>query len=98
MIRTVLATLVCTVAAMTAQAEQIVVPVGQQAAYNQGVERPTKGTSKASVEAKYGEPLSREHAVGEPPISSWEYEKFTVYFEYDHVIHSVLKVDEGLLD
>lgn len=53
--------------------------------------RPMRGTTQAQVESKYGSPVSRKAAVGEPPISSWEYQDFTVYFEYDRVIHAVLK-------
>ena len=83
----------CLFTVATAQAEQIVVPVGQQAAYNQHLNRPKTGISKARVLEKYGEPNRRNPAVGDPPISSWDYDKFTVFFEYDHVIHSVLKVE-----
>jgi hypothetical protein len=43
------------------------------------------------VQATYGTPQSRQAAVGDPPISRWEYPKFVVYFEYDRVIHAVLK-------
>jgi hypothetical protein len=53
--------------------------------------RPMRGTTQAQVEAKYGSPVSKKAAVGDPPISSWEYQGFTVYFEYDRVIHAVLK-------
>ena len=52
-------------------------------------ERPDRGESKASVEARYGEPSRMVAAVGDPPISRWEYPGFTVYFEFDHVIHAV---------
>lgn len=55
------------------------------------METPTAGLSKASVEIKYGNPQAKSTTVGEPPISSWEYSQFTVYFEHDHVIHSVVK-------
>ena len=53
--------------------------------------RPTRGMSETSVEAKFGSPKSKQAAVGEPPISRWEYENFVVYFEYDKVIHAVVK-------
>lgn len=53
--------------------------------------RPTRGMSEASVEAKFGSPKSKQAAVGEPPISRWEYDGFIVYFEYDKVIHAVVK-------
>jgi hypothetical protein len=75
-------------------AERIVIPIGQQSAENQAIERPDRGISKDRVRAKFGEPLSMKPAVGEPPISSWEYPGFYVYFEYEHVLHSVLKRTE----
>ena len=43
------------------------------------------------VQSEFGEPQSREAAVGEPPISRWHYAGFVVYFEYDRVIHAVSK-------
>ena len=54
-------------------------------------ERPQSGLTTQSVESKWGAPLSRKAAVGDPPISSWEYPSFVVYFEYDKVIHAVAK-------
>lgn len=54
-------------------------------------ERPTRGMTQARVEAKYGEPVRRIAAVGEPPIARWEYPEMIVYFEYDRVIHAVIK-------
>jgi hypothetical protein len=51
--------------------------------------KPTRGMSQASVESTYGRPNSKQPAVGDPPISRWEYGDFVVYFEYDKVIHSV---------
>lgn len=53
--------------------------------------RPSRGMTQASVESKFGAPNSKVAAVGEPPISRWEYQNFVVYFEYDRVIHAVLK-------
>jgi hypothetical protein len=64
---------------------------GIQAASASNSERPRSGQSKAQVEASFGMPEVRSSAVGDPPISSWEYQNFTVYFEYDHVIHAVPK-------
>ena len=54
-------------------------------------ERPKSGVTSQSVESRYGSPLSKNAAVGDPPISSWEYPSFVVYFEYDRVIHAVAK-------
>jgi hypothetical protein len=53
--------------------------------------RPTRGMTAASVESKYGAPQSKQAAVGDPPISRWEYTGFVVFFEYDRVIHAVVK-------
>lgn len=52
-------------------------------------ERPTRGLSMGSVEARWGAPVSRSAAVGKPPITRWEYPSFFVYFEYQHVIDAV---------
>lgn len=54
------------------------------------VATPARGASKAQVEKQFGEPTQRVAPVGNPPISSWVYPGFTVYFEYDHVIHAVV--------
>ncbi|MDH4046776.1 MAG: hypothetical protein OEW68_01560 [Gammaproteobacteria bacterium] len=51
--------------------------------------KPTRGMSQAKVEATYGSPNSKQAAVGDPPISRWEYGEFVVFFEYDKVIHAV---------
>jgi hypothetical protein len=52
-------------------------------------DRPSRGMSKERVETRFGTPVARRGAVGDPPISRWEYAGFVVYFEYDHVIHAV---------
>jgi hypothetical protein len=53
--------------------------------------RPKSGTSMQSVEATYGAPSERHAAVGEPPITRWDYPGFSVYFEHERVIHSVAR-------
>ena len=55
------------------------------------VVRPSKGDSMAAVEARYGKPAETAPAVGQPPITRWVYEDFTVYFEGDSVVHAVVK-------
>jgi hypothetical protein len=59
------------------------------AAQQTTTERPKRGSSMASVEARFGPPTTRFSAVGKPPITRWDYANFAVYFEYDHVLHSV---------
>ena len=51
---------------------------------------PTRGITMTQVAAKFGAPVTKVPAVGKPPISRWEYPGFVVYFEADHVIHSVI--------
>lgn len=75
-----------------AQADQVRVPVGEQSQAS-NIARPLAGMKKADVEEKFGEPLERTGPVGEPPISSWEYRDFTVYFESNTVLHTVVKPD-----
>ena len=57
------------------------------------IARPSRGMTMHAVETKFGAPQQRHEAVGEPPISRWDYPGFTVFFEKDRVIHAV--VDPG---
>ena len=54
------------------------------------MELPKNGLNKTAVEAKFGTPLEKVPAVGEPPISSWRYDTYSVYFEGDLVLFTVL--------
>ncbi len=72
-------------------AQTIKIGIGQQAIAKQEIQRPSRGDTKTLVHEEFGEPLKRIEATGQPPISSWEYEDFNVYFESNQVIHSVLK-------
>lgn len=71
-----------------APAETLVVD-DQVMIVDSSVPRPDKGLTMSAVEAKYGAPQSRHAAVGKPPITRWDYERFVVYFEHERVIHSV---------
>lgn len=51
---------------------------------------PGNGLSMAEVERRFGSPAERRGPVGEPPISRWTYEDYSVYFEHELVIESVL--------
>lgn len=70
------------------QADTLTIPLGQQAA-DQQQNLPQRGASRSHVHQQYGEPATRHAAVGQPPISRWDYPGFSVYFEHDHVIHAV---------
>lgn len=74
-------------------ADTVAIPLGQQGqAWN--IEAPRHGLTKSQVEARFGAPMSQSGPVGDPPIYKWTYEQFSVYFESDHVIHSVIKTPE----
>ena len=70
-------------------AETIVVGDEVQVAPS-NVERPARGSTMATVEAKFGAPQSRHEAVGSPPITRWDYGNFSVFFEKDRVIDAVV--------
>lgn len=70
------------------QAEEVKVPVGAQKQSN--VETPKRGSLMTHVRKKFGEPKSVSGPVGEPPITTWRYDKMTVYFEHEHVVHAVV--------
>jgi hypothetical protein len=58
---------------------------------------PSRGMDMANVEHIYGAPLQKLPPVPEkgtpkhPPITRWIYPTFVVYFEYNHVVHAVIK-------
>jgi hypothetical protein len=54
------------------------------------VSTPARGMTMEQVSSKFGDPATKVPAVGNPPISRWEYPGFVVYFEHEHVIHSVV--------
>lgn len=84
--------LVLALAPLTAlQAETVIIPVGQQAADKQSLNKPRRGKSTDQVLEEFGSPASRRGPVGDPPISVWEYPQFSVYFEHDRVLHTVVK-------
>lgn len=62
-----------------------------------GPSLPVRGMSMANVEHIFGAPLQKLPAVPEPgtklhpPITRWIYPTYVVYFEYNYVVHTVLK-------
>jgi len=51
--------------------------------------RPRRGMSMDQVREGWGEPVTAGAAVGEPPITRWEYDGFAVFFENQTVLHTV---------
>jgi hypothetical protein len=58
-------------------------------------DRPENGMKMNAVESRYGAPATRYPAVGQPPITRWDYPGFVVYFENDLVLHAVLVTSSG---
>jgi len=90
--------LVASLTAMSQEATQevistthaITIPLSQKNRTNE-ILLPERGDSKEKVASTFGEPKSKQKPSGTPPISRWYYSSFTVYFEYNHVIHSTVK-------
>ena len=51
---------------------------------------PANGASMDEVRSQYGDPESTSGAVGDPPITRWNYDSWSVYFERDVVLFTVL--------
>lgn len=54
------------------------------------VTTPRRGATMAQVEAQFGAPANKRAAVGQPPITRWDYAQFSVYFEHERVLHAVV--------
>lgn len=74
-----------------AHADQVEVPVGQQNGARDVGPVPTNGMTQENVRERFGQPQGRKAPVGDPPISSWEYADYVVYFEHDRVLRAVVK-------
>ena len=70
-----------------AMADTLSVPEPKEETFS--VTLPGRGMTMEQVEARFGEALEKQDAVGTPPITTWVYDKFTVYFEDRYVIHAV---------
>lgn len=75
------------VAVQAAQAQTLGMATSDPAA---AADRPVRGSTMATVQDRFGEPTNRHSAVGNPPITRWDYPQFSVYFEHDRVLHAVL--------
>jgi hypothetical protein len=59
---------------------------------------PARGSTMQQVESTFGQPLRRHAPAGgdspaHPPITRWDYRAFSVYFERQRVIDSVVPAD-----
>lgn len=76
----------------TEQTQQglIAIPVGQQQGYQQANELPARGLTRQQVLKRFGTPIFWQDDVGKPPITHWRYAAYSVYFESNRVIHTVI--------
>ncbi|MGA9575216.1 MAG: hypothetical protein WBS20_14855 [Lysobacterales bacterium] len=74
-------------AVQTVYADVLIIDEVRQA---ENMNLPKNGLNKATVETKFGTPIEKIPAVGDPPISSWRYDTYSVYFEGDLVLFTVL--------
>ena len=75
-----------------ASADVLTIP---EATMTSPVMLPTKGMTMADVQKKYGEPSTKRPTVGggspkQPPITRWDYPRFSVIFEKDRVVDGVI--------
>lgn len=79
----------CAAAASQAALAETIVVNDQVKVRESGIEVPARGSSMSTVEKRFGAPASRHAAVGQPPITRWDYPGFSVFFEHELVIHAV---------
>ena len=70
-----------------AQADVLLIEEVRQ---SERMELPGNGLTQAEVRARFGEPAATHAPVGDPPITRWDYDGWSVYFEYDRVLFTVL--------
>jgi hypothetical protein len=91
----ILAALLCGCALTSAAVADTIVVNDQVQVRDSQLDRPKSGLTMGEVEKRFGAPATRHPAVGgssqqQPPITRWDYSGFSVFFEHDRVIHSVV--------
>jgi hypothetical protein len=72
---------------LTAFAETLTIPITQQGDSQSTLPQP--GQRRKEVLDRFGLPDEEHPAVGKPPITRWDYQEFSVYFEGRQVIDAV---------
>jgi len=91
---TVMGSLLMAIVVGTVNAETIAVD-GQVALKESSVAKPNRGMTMETVEAQFGHPSNKRAAVGQPPITRWDYPGFSVFFEHQIVLHTVTTGSSG---
>ena len=69
---------------------ELVVDDGKVAVAAANTPQPARGSLMKTVEKQFGAPTTRHPTVGKPPITRWDYPTFSVFFEGDRVIDTVV--------
>lgn len=51
---------------------------------------PHRGMTMAQVRARNGEPTLAHSPIGAPPITRWDYPEYSVFFEHQYVLDTVV--------
>ena len=91
----ILAALLCGCALASAAVAETLVVNDQVQLRESQLDRPKRGLTMDQVEKQFGAPATRHPTVGggspqQPPITRWDYSGFSVFFERDRVVHSVV--------
>jgi len=91
----ILAALLCGCALASAAVAETLVVNDQVQLRESQLDRPKRGLTMDQVEKQFGAPATRHPTVGgssaqQPPITRWDYNGFSVFFERDRVVHSVV--------
>ena len=91
----ILAALLCGCALASAAVAETLVVNDQLQLRESQLDRPKRGLTMDQVEKQFGAPATRHPTVGgssaqQPPITRWDYNGFSVFFERDRVVHSVV--------
>ncbi len=88
---TILVVIAILLTANISHTEQINIPIGTQGdTIDNAIILPKRGETLTTVIKQWGEPVSLGEPIGEPPIRKATYAGFSVVFENDLVIHTVL--------
>lgn len=84
--------------AIPVQADELLIDGVKAAA---GVNTPRSGLTMNQVREQFGNPVTEEPTVSvnggphQPPITRWNYSAYSVVFENDRVVHSVVHHPSG---
>jgi hypothetical protein len=87
--------LACLLAPAGAAVAETLVMNDQVQVRQSDVQTPHRGATMTAVEKQFGAPAQRRATVGgasgaQPPITRWDYPHFSVFFEKDRVVHTVV--------